>query len=201
MPHSIVRLAQEEDMAAIAAIYKPYVLRYTVTFEEVPPSAEEMLLRRQALAGFPWLVCEAEGQVLGYAYAGQLGQRAGYRWAAAASVYIKEGCRHGGVGRALYTALAGLLRAQGYRALYGVVASPNPESERFHERMGFERQGFLKHAGYKFGKPLGVIYYAKDLLPVMADPPLPIPFGQVPAQEVAAILGEAFQAGSASSEK
>lgn len=185
-----VRLAAPEDAAAMAAIYAPYVRTSVATFEYDPPDEAEMAARMAAAEGqLPWLVFEADGRVAGYAYAGRLGQRRGYDWSATASVYIEQGRRRTGAGRALYAALERLITAQGYRTLYALIAVPNSDSEAFHLRLGYERQGLLPHAGYKFGRPVGVAYYAKTLLPVTENPPLPRPFSALlPAQVQAALV-------------
>lgn len=185
-----LRVATLRDAPAFAAIYAPYVRTTTASFETLPPTKKEMAERIDTLLGtFPWLVCQNGDEVLGYAYASRLGQRAGYDWAAVASVYIKEGARRTGAGAALYTALIALLRAQGYRTLTALVACPNPESERFHAAMGFARQGMLENVGYKFGRPLGVAYYGLQLLPPVENPPPPRPFYKLDAELVAGVLG------------
>lgn len=159
-----LRPATEQDLPAMLAIYRPYVLRTTVSFETEPPSLEAFSARFEQRRGvFPWLACEREGQVVGYAYAGRLGQRAGYDWSAEGSVYVAETARGAGVGKALYRGLIALLAAQGYRTLYALVAVPGPESEGFHQAMGFVREGLLRQAGYKFGGFVGVAYYALPL--------------------------------------
>ncbi len=185
-----LRLARPGDAGAIAAIYAPYVAEGTASFELKPPSEAEMARRMEQGRGlFPWLVALAGEEVTGYAYAGRLGERPGYDWSAAVTVYIDEKRRQAGAGRKLYTALLGLLAAQGYRCAFGIVASPNPASERFHEAMGFMRQGLLENCGYKFGKPLGVCYYARALLPVTENPPPPRRLDALSPLELVAWLG------------
>ena len=65
----IVRPAESRDMAALAAIYGHHVLHGFGTFEEVPPSADELEARRQAVVarGLPYLLAEEAGRVLGFA--------------------------------------------------------------------------------------------------------------------------------------
>lgn len=189
MPSLTIRAATQNDAAAIARIYAPYVAHSTASFETEPPGSAEIARRMQAAEDtFPWLVCQKGGEVLGYAYASRLGARPGYDWACSASVYIEESARHTGMGRALYTALIKLLRLQGYRSLYALISCPNPGSEGFHQSMGFQHQGHLTHAGYKFGRPLAVAYYALDLLPICENPPRPIPLSGLDKQAVASIL-------------
>lgn len=184
-----IRRATGRDIPAITAIYAPYVLNTAVSFETDPPDEAEMARRMVEREGkLPYLVAEREGNVVGYAYASRFAQRAGYDWAADASVYVHSGQQHGGVGQALYRALVALLTAQGYRVLFGVLASPNPQSERFHERFGFRREGLLTHVGYKFGQPKGVSYYALDLHPPMENPPRPRPLSDLSDGEIETIL-------------
>lgn len=203
MPDYILRIATAGDAPAMAAIYAPYVLKSTASFETAAPTAQEMAARVEKLAGvFPWLVCEApDGTLLGYAYASRVGERAGYDWAFQLSVYVDEGRVHGGVGRLLYDALLALLTAQGYRTAYGILSCPNPASERFHEAMGFVRQSCLENIGYKFGRPLSVVHYARQLAPVVEDPPRPRPFGALSSGEVAECLTAAQAASRATSPK
>src|SRR5579863_4036774 len=91
------------DARACAAIYAPFVRDTPVSFEEQPPSEAEIARRITAVSeGYPWLVAEVAGEVAGYAYACAHRDRAAYRWAAEVTVYVEEGRRGQGVGRALY---------------------------------------------------------------------------------------------------
>src|SRR5260221_8473267 len=111
MPASI-RLAGEADTAAIADIYRPAVDFSSISFETVPPDAEEMTRRiAHTMPQHPWLVCEMAGAVAGYAYASKHHERAAYRWSVNVSVYIDERSRRSGIGRALYASLFALLTA------------------------------------------------------------------------------------------
>lgn len=93
----LIRLAQEGDAAQISAIYAPAVRDTIFSFETEPPSAEETARRvRGTLERWPWLVCERDGQVLGYA--GAHGSRAAYRWSVDVSAYVREDARRSGVG-------------------------------------------------------------------------------------------------------
>jgi len=54
----------------ICAIYNPYVKDTTITFEEQEVSVDEMRQRITDVSrSLPWLVCEVEGGIAGYAYA------------------------------------------------------------------------------------------------------------------------------------
>lgn len=84
-----IRLAVPEDTGALLGIYAPYVTDTAVTLEYTVPSEEDFRVRIQAvLEQFPWLVCEADGKIAGYAYASPFQKRAAYQWDAELSVYV-----------------------------------------------------------------------------------------------------------------
>src|SRR5215207_5787334 len=118
-----VRVANEGDAAACAAIYAPYVTDTAVSFEESPPDADEMA-RRIAVA-HDWLVLEDSGRVVGYAYAATFHPRAAYRWACEVSVYLERGFERRGGGRALYSVLLPRLRERGFRVAIAGMTLPN----------------------------------------------------------------------------
>ena len=140
-----IRAARPEDAAAIAAIYAPYVLTGTVSFEIDPPDARQMRARMAASDGlYPWIVAtngEADGGVLGYAYATKFRDRPAYRYVVETSIYVAGTVQRQGIGRLLYEALIDTLRAQGFTQAIGVISLPNDASIRLHEAVGFRRAG------------------------------------------------------------
>ena len=125
----MIEFAREEDLPEILAVYAPYVLGSTATFEYVPPSLPEFTERfRDITAQFPWLVFREEGRILGYAYASHPYTRPAYAWCAEPSVYLVPEARGRGIGRALYAALEALLLAQGYQVLYALITEENTAS-------------------------------------------------------------------------
>ncbi len=161
----VIRDATPEDATACAEIYAPYVRDTTISFEEVPPSAQEMATRMEAaMQGYAWLVLEDEsGRVIGYAYGGPLGKRAAYRWSAEVSVYMDRERRGKGGGRALYERLLERLEGQGYRQALALVSVPNEASIRLHESMGFRQVGQHENVGFKHGRWLSIVYLQRAL--------------------------------------
>lgn len=146
-----IRIATGGDASAIAAIYRPYVERTTISFEIDPPDAIEMARRIDVtLERFPWLVCLEHGHVVGYAYATEHKTRAAYRWATDVSVYLRQDVHRRGLGRGLYTALFRLLLAQGFVNAYAGITLPNPKSVGLHEALGFRAVGVYERVGFKF---------------------------------------------------
>jgi L-amino acid N-acyltransferase YncA len=174
-----VRLAVPDlDADAVAAIYRPAVESSVASFEEVPPTAEEMGERmRSTLERTPWLVAEAEPGVIGYAYAGRHLERPGYRWSVNVSVYVAAGARARGVGRALYGELFAILRRQGFVNAYAGIALPNPASVALHESFGMRRVALYEGVGFKFGTWHDVAWYGLRLSDPAGTPadPTPLP--------------------------
>ena len=147
-----VRVASEDDAEAIAGIYAPYVLETAISFEETPPSPEEMADRiRATLAFHPFLVFAEDNGVIGYAYAGPHRAREAYRWSVDVTIYAARGMQRRGVGRTLYGMLLASLRQQGIHSAFAGIALPNAASVALHEAMGFTHIGVYREVGFKHG--------------------------------------------------
>lgn len=169
-----VRLATAGDADALRSIYAPYVEDTPISFEYDPPTADEMGRRVEATVGDrPWLVCLVDGEVVGYAYAGQFSGRTAYRWTVEVSAYVRDDHRGRGVGRTLYESLFCVLPRQGFVDAYAGITLPNGASVGFHESMGFEPVGVYEHVGFKDGAwhDVGWWYRALDEYPDEPDPP------------------------------
>jgi L-amino acid N-acyltransferase YncA len=179
-----IRLAKEHDAEQILGIYAPIVEGTSISFEVEPPTADEMRRRIVGtLARLPWLVCEREGEVLGYAYAGEHSARAAYRWSVDASVYVHERARRLGVGRALYGTLFTVLTLQGFYNAYAGITLPNPASVGLHESMGFRPVGVYRGVGYKLGAWHDVGWWHLPLRARIARPDPPSDLASVRASE------------------
>jgi L-amino acid N-acyltransferase YncA len=172
-----------QDAAACAAIYAPYVETTPISFEEQPPEVGEMAARiERVVAGYPWLIGEAEGEMVGYAYASRLQERPAYRWAAEVSVYIDTEQQGRGYGRALYEALFERLRLQRLQVAWAGITLPNEASVRLHERLGFTRIGVSARIGWKAGRWHDVSWWQLELVPAGSEPPPePLPPGPPPS--------------------
>jgi phosphinothricin acetyltransferase len=98
-----------------------------------------------------WIVHEDNGRVVGYAYGVPHKERAAYRFSCEVSVYVEQGRRRAGSGRALYKALLERLAARGYRMAVAGMTLPNEASAGLHRAMGFEPVGVYRRIGWKFG--------------------------------------------------
>jgi phosphinothricin acetyltransferase len=160
------------DGEACASVYAPYVRETAVSFEEEPPTGADFSRRIEQLSSsFPWLVAEEAGSVIGYAYASAHRERAAYRWAADAAVYIAPGNERRGIGRALYRSLLDLLARQGIRVVVAGITLPNDGSVALHEALGFELVGVYRRIGWKAGAWRDVGWWQLELLPDADGPP------------------------------
>ena len=160
----MLRIATEADVPAILAIYTPYVVNTTVTFEYDVPTREQFLQRfRNITQEFPWVVWEENGEILGYAYACHPFARAAYSWCAEPSIYLSPEAQGKGIGRKLYAALEELLKLLGYRMLFALITGENEGSLRFHEKLGYTFSGKMQTAGYKMGRWCSVFWMEKQL--------------------------------------
>ena len=160
----MIRPATPDDASAIVEIYNHYVATTVISFEERPVTPDEMAGRiRDVMATLPWLVCESEGTVLGYAYATKWRVRSAYRYSAETSVYVAPGQGGKGIGSALYTTLLEELRAREIHMAIGGIAQPNPASVALHERLGFEKVAHFKQVGRKFDRWIDMGYWELQL--------------------------------------
>ncbi|HEX5345450.1 MAG TPA: arsinothricin resistance N-acetyltransferase ArsN1 family B [Duganella sp.] len=160
-----IRSAHADDAKAIAAIYNPYILTTTISFEEeaVTDAAMAQRIADVQAGGLPWLVAERDGKVLGYAYATKWRVRHAYRFSVESSVYLAPEAARQGVGSALYTALLQQLAERGVHLVIGGVALPNDASVALHEKMGYEKVAHFREVGFKFGRWLDVGYWQRTL--------------------------------------
>lgn len=189
-----VRLANANDASSILAIYAPYVENTSFTFEAEVPAVETFRERIQSyLLNWPWLVCEINGTIAGYAYGAKYRERVGYQWCVESSVYVHDNFQRAGVAKALYSALIGILKLQGFRNLYAVINLPNERSVLFHESMGFEYFATYKNVGYKLGKWKNVGWWQLKLNDYSDEPAAPVKFSLMDPLVIDPVLESALK--------
>jgi phosphinothricin acetyltransferase len=161
-----IRPVSPADIAEIQSIYAHHVLHGTGTFEETPPSVEEMQHRLDKITGhgWAWLVATDETKIIGFGYYAQFRDRSAYRCTAEDSIYVREDVRGQGVGKALVAALLTEATAAGFRQMIAVIGdSENIGSIGVHATLGFQKIGTMRATGIKFGRWLDVVYMQKAL--------------------------------------
>jgi len=159
-----IRTVQPDDVVEITAIYNTYIVDSIITFETEKVTATDILQRIQKVTQlYDWLVLIENGMLVGYAYYTSFRERKAYEHTVESTIYLKSGSSGKGMGSDLYTALLERIKNKGFREVMGVIALPNPESTRFHEKLGFKNMGVLKNVGFKFDTYLDVAFYQKTL--------------------------------------
>ena len=170
-----IRSATPEDLGQITAIYAHAVIHGTASYELEPPSRDEMATRFDTLtrAGYPYIVAERDGTILGYAYAGPFRARRAYRFMVEDSIYVDPAAKGQGVGLALIHQLICECEKLGFRQIAAVIGDgeTNGASIGLHEKAGFAHSGILKGSGYNHGRWLDTVFMQLALNGGRTTPP------------------------------
>jgi L-amino acid N-acyltransferase YncA len=160
-----IRDATPADLPTITDIYAESVANGVATYELSAPSLAEITARFEGITGnrYPYILAEADGAILGYAYAGAFRTRPAYNWICEDSIYLSPDARGRGVGSALLGELLTRCEALGFRQMIAVIGGAHPASVAVHAKAGFEHQGTLKATGYKHGRWLDTVFMEKSL--------------------------------------
>jgi L-amino acid N-acyltransferase YncA len=158
-----IREAAASDAAAVADVYNHYVTETVVTFEEEPVPVAEMARRIAEVraASLPWWVAEADGHVVGYAYARPWNARTAYRFSVESTVYLAPEHAGRGIGSRLYAELFSILQARRIHAVMGGIALPNEASVALHEKFGLRKVAQFEEVGFKFDRWIDVGYWQR----------------------------------------
>ena len=166
MPAVSLRPATPADIPAICRIYAHAVRHGTASFEIEPPDEIEMARRQKVLldGGYPYLIAEAEGALLGYAYAGAYRARPAYRFSVEDSIYLDPQRHSRGIGRLLLDALIAESERRGFRQMIAVIGdSAQTPSIALHRAAGFEMIGTIRNVGFKHGRWLDSVLMQRAL--------------------------------------
>ena len=170
----VVRDADDADMAAVQAIYAHNVMHGRASFEETPPTLDEMLERRRSVLamGIPYLVADVAGEIAGYSYATSYRPRPAYRFTIEDSVYVADAFHGRGIGSALLRALVERCSSGRWRQMLAIIGdSGNASSIAIHRRLGFEPVGTLRSVGFKLGEWTDTVLMQRALGAGDAAPP------------------------------
>lgn len=160
-----VRDAGAADIAAITAITNDAILTSTANWNLTPVTVEARALwfDERCRAGFPVLVAERSGRVIGFASFGPFRHFEGYLHTVEHGLYVDPAAHRQGAGSALMAALIARAEAAGMHVMVGAVEARNEASLALHARFGFVRVGFMPEVGRKFGRWLDLVLLQKTL--------------------------------------
>ena len=165
----VIRTVRDEDAPELLKFYNYYIENTAIHFDYDPWTLEQFTDRmHQIKEGYPYLVAEQDGKLLGFAYAGVFKDRAAYDRSCEVTIYVDRDYKGKGYGRALYESLEKALRKTGITNLYACIGDPIEEdeyltrdSEHFHQHMGYTKIGEFHKCGYKFGRRYNMIWMEK----------------------------------------
>lgn len=163
----IIRMATLSDLEPTLEIYNHAVKHTTASYDYDPrPMLEHQKWYSDKLeAGFPLLIAELQGQVVGFATYGAFRAKIGYQYTVEHSVYVHQSFQGSGVGSALMLPLIETARAQNHHVMMAGVDSSNAASIAFHRRFGFVEVATLREVGFKFGRWLDLTFMQLTLDP------------------------------------
>jgi L-amino acid N-acyltransferase YncA len=173
------RTAESGDFPAIAALYAHHVEHGLASFEEVPPSVDEMRRRHANVLAraLPWRVAEiaddaGRWSLAGYCYASPFKARSAYRFTVEDSIYVDARHLNRGIGSVLLREVLETCTEQGYKQMVAIIGdSANEGSIRLHTRLGFRTIGQILRVGMKFGRWVDTVYMQRALGEDVAKPP------------------------------
>ena len=166
MTDPLIRDSTADDVVPISLIYSHHVMQGTATFEIIPPDADEISRRRNAVLSedLPFLVAETESVVVGFAYATLYRPRPAHRFTIEDSIYIHPHHLGKGIGRLLLSELIRRCEAGQWRQMIAIIGdSANRASIRLHENAGFRHTGVFESVGWKFGRWLDTVLMQRPL--------------------------------------
>lgn len=178
-----IRDAAFSDIPRLLEIYGYYVQNTAITFEYTVPSLEEFRHRMKNITlRYPYIVLEADGKIMGYAYAGSFVGRAAYNWSCELTIYLDHNAKKQGFGRKLYEALEARLKEMGILNLYACIGYVDTEDEYlnhnsadFHAHLGFQTVGSFQKCGCKFGRWYDMVWMEK-IIGTHTSSPSPVRF-------------------------
>ena len=182
------RLATFNDSDNLLEIYAQYI-GTNITFEYPLPTKTEFKSRiKHIITMYPYVLCELNGEIIGYAYAHRYQERWAYQWNAELSVYISKKHTSKGLGRKLALKVIEILKLQGVCTLYSLITLPNEKSEALHKFLGFTHIGTQHNTGYKNGKWCDVGLFEKQIGNYSAYPTPVIPITELNSDTINQIL-------------
>lgn len=155
-----IRDAETADLEAITDIHNDAVLNTTAIWNEEAVTVEDRAawLSDRQQKGYPVIVAVDESGVLGYATFGDWRPHSGYRHTVEHSVYVRDGQRGRGIGKALMIELIHRARRLGKHVMVAAIESSNTGSIIMHKRLDFMQVGRMPQVGTKFDRWLDLTF-------------------------------------------
>ena len=155
-----IRSFEIRDTQYILDIINYNILNSTALYDYKTRNFEDQkrILEEKINKGFPVIVAEFEGKLVGFGMYSEFRFREAYKFTVEHSVYVSPNELGKGFGKLIMAQLIELAKAQGLHTMIGVIDSENKSSILFHEQFGFKTVGIVKETGYKFDRWLDSVF-------------------------------------------
>lgn len=154
----MIRPATQADAEAIAALWNPWILNTSVTFNATPKTPQdlaEMIATRPAFF--------TTDDHAGFATYGQFRGGVGYATCMEHTIILSPAAQGRGLGRALMQAVETHAAAHGAHQMIAGISGENPQAQRFHAALGYTEIARVTEAGFKFGRFMDLVLMRKFL--------------------------------------
>jgi len=161
-----IRDSTLDDLQAVSDIYSVEVLNGSASFEEVPPTIEELSRRRDDVLSknLPYIIAEIDGEVAGYAYVNNYRTRHAYRFTVENSVYVNNKHRRKQVGATLLQETIDRCEQGPWQQMIAIIGdTENKSSIALHQKLGFRKVGVLQSVGFKHNRWVDTVMMQRAL--------------------------------------
>jgi phosphinothricin acetyltransferase len=160
-----IRPANQSDIAAITAIYNDVIATTNAIYrDDIVDESERLTWYNARIAdGYPVIVAESEGEIIGYGVYGSFRFGEGYKNTVEHSIHVKSAHRRKGVGRTILKELIAIATKDGRHVMVGGIDSGNEASINLHKEFGFHESARMEEVAVKGGKLLTLVLMQKIL--------------------------------------
>ena len=155
-----LRSYKTEDTQDILAVINYNILNSTALYDYNIRSYDQQkeILEDKIKKGFPVIVAEYDGKVVGFGMYSEFRFREAYKYTVEHSVYVDKEYHEKGIGKLLLLELIQIAKKQNLHTMIAVIDSENQSSVEFHEKYGFKTVGIIKESGFKFDRWLHSVF-------------------------------------------
>ena len=157
-----IKPCDEAQLPEMLEMFNDAIINTTSVYDYKPRTMEFMVdwYNSKLKGGYPLIgLFDIHDNLLGFGTYGSFRSRPAYKYSIEHSIYVRNDMRGRGYGKVLLKEIIAQAIRNDYHVIVGGIDSDNAISISFHEKMGFEFSGIIKHAGYKFGKWLDLSFY------------------------------------------
>lgn len=160
-----IREATLLDISAITDIYNEVILKTNAIYREsqVNPDDRVKWFNQRVDSGYPVIVAEINGEIVGYGAFNDFRFGEGYSGTVEHSLHVKSENRGNGVGGAIMAELLSIALKQNRKIMVAGIDSENTRSIEFHKRFGFIETARMPGVAIKHEKRLTLVLMQKDL--------------------------------------